>query len=41
VQGFQDTWGMTNGDWTGWVYERGIEEFWKPWVKAMGVTKVV
>jgi endoglucanase len=41
VQGFQDTWGMTNGDWTGWLYERGIEEFWKPWVKAMGVTKVV
>ncbi|KAF2830513.1 glycoside hydrolase [Ophiobolus disseminans] len=40
VQGFPDTWGMTNYNWTGWNYERGIEEFWKPWVRAMGVTKV-
>ncbi|OAL53625.1 glycoside hydrolase [Pyrenochaeta sp. DS3sAY3a] len=39
VQGFPDTWGMTNYDWTGWNYDRGIEEFWKPWVKDMNVTK--
>ncbi|EUC30258.1 glycoside hydrolase family 5 protein [Bipolaris victoriae FI3] len=41
VQGFPDTWGMTNYDWSGWNYERGIEEFWKPWVKAMNTTKIV
>jgi endoglucanase len=41
VQGFNDTWGMTKGDWSGWLYERGVEEFWKPWVKSMGVTKIV
>lgn len=40
VQGFPDTWGMTNPEWTGWNYERGIEEYWKPWVKSMNVTKV-
>lgn len=40
VQGFPDTWGMTNPEWTGWNYERGIEEYWKPWVKSMAVTKV-
>ncbi|UPX17913.1 uncharacterized protein EKO05_0008240 [Ascochyta rabiei] len=41
VQGFTDTWGMTTPDWTGWQYERGVEEFWKPWVEAMNVTHVV
>jgi endoglucanase len=40
VQGFEDTWGMTNANWSGWLYEKGIEEFWKPWVRGMGVTKV-
>ncbi|KAH7396419.1 glycoside hydrolase superfamily [Pyrenochaeta sp. MPI-SDFR-AT-0127] len=40
VQGFPDTWGMTNPDWTGWNYEKGIEEYWKPWVKDMNVTRV-
>jgi hypothetical protein len=40
VQGFPDTWGMTNYNWTGWNYERGIEEFWKPWVQAMNTTKI-
>jgi endoglucanase len=41
IQGFVDTWGMTNSDWTGWLYQKGIDEFWKPWVDGMGVTKVV
>ncbi|CAE7208369.1 hypothetical protein P3342_011069 [Pyrenophora teres f. teres] len=41
VQGLPDTWGMTNYDWSGWNYDRGIEEYWKPWTKAMNVTKVV
>jgi hypothetical protein len=41
VQGFPDTWGMTNYNWTGWNYEKGIEEFWKPWVKAMNTTRVL
>ncbi|EAT86185.2 hypothetical protein SNOG_06354 [Parastagonospora nodorum SN15] len=41
IQGFVDTWGMTNSDWTGWLYQKGIDEFWKPWVEGMGVTKVV
>ncbi|CAO2653890.1 Nn.00g106230.m01.CDS01 [Neocucurbitaria sp. VM-36] len=41
VQDFHDTWALTNPKWDGWAYERGIEEFWKPWVKAMNVTKIV
>jgi endoglucanase len=41
VQGMHDTWGMTNFDWTGWNFEQGIEEYWKPWVQDMNVTKVV
>jgi hypothetical protein len=41
VQGFADTWGLTTPDWTGWQYERGIEEFWKPWVESMNLTHVV
>jgi hypothetical protein len=41
VQGFVDTWGLTTPDWTGWQYEKGVEEFWKPWTEAMNVTKVV
>jgi endoglucanase len=40
VQGFVDTWGLTNANWTGWIYEKGIEEFWKPWVSGMGVSKI-
>jgi endoglucanase len=40
-QGFPDTWGLTNYDWTGWNYAKGIEEFWKPWVEAMNITKIV
>jgi endoglucanase len=40
VQGMVDTWGMTNGDWSGWNYGRGVEEFWKPWVEGMNVTRV-
>lgn len=32
-QGVPDTWGLTNYDWTGWNYARGIEDYWKPWVR--------
>jgi hypothetical protein len=41
VQGFPDTWGLTNYNWTAWNYQRGIEEFWKPWVRSMNATKIV
>lgn len=40
VQGFPDTWGMTNPEWNGWNYDKGIEEYWKPWVRDMNVTRV-
>ncbi|KAH7083200.1 glycoside hydrolase superfamily [Paraphoma chrysanthemicola] len=40
IQGFPDTWGLTNYNWTGWNYDRGIEEFWKPWVSRMNATKI-
>lgn len=41
VQDFHDTWALKNATWDGWSFERGIEEYWKPWVKAMNVTKVL
>lgn len=41
VQGFPDTWGLTNYDWTGWNFADGIENFWKPWVRAMNPTRIV
>ncbi|KAL6707749.1 hypothetical protein ACN47E_003870 [Coniothyrium glycines] len=40
-QGFSDTWGLTNYEWNGWNYERGIEEYWKPWVSSMNATRIV
>jgi len=39
MQGVEDSWGLMNGNWSGWRYEKGIEGVWKPWVKAMGVSK--
>ncbi|KAJ9132242.1 Endoglucanase [Pleurostoma richardsiae] len=40
AQGVPDTWGLTNFNWTGWIYPDGIESYWKPWVAAMNVTKL-
>lgn len=34
-QGVGDTWALTNYEWNGWNFPRGIEEWWKPWVSAM------
>lgn len=34
AQGVSDTWGLTNYDWSGWNYAQGIDDYWKPWVKA-------
>ncbi|KAI1382794.1 glycoside hydrolase family 5 protein [Hypoxylon trugodes] len=39
VQGLVDTWGLTNADWTGWRDPDTVENYWKPWVKAMNLTK--
>ncbi|KAF1961408.1 glycoside hydrolase [Byssothecium circinans] len=41
VQGFPDSWALTNAEWNGWNYEKGIEEWWKPWVQAMNATRIV
>lgn len=40
-QGVYDTWGMTNYEWSGWNFARGIEEWWKPWIRGMNATRVV
>ncbi|KAH8730932.1 glycoside hydrolase superfamily [Phaeosphaeriaceae sp. PMI808] len=40
VQGLADTWGLTTEKWDGWQFQKGIEEFWKPWAKSMNATKV-
>ncbi|KAK0713690.1 glycoside hydrolase superfamily [Lasiosphaeria miniovina] len=37
-QGFPDTWGLTNDNWTAWRFPQGVEGFWKPWVKGMNIT---
>lgn len=34
-----DTWALRNFDWDGWRFQEGIDKIWKPWVKAMNVTK--
>jgi endoglucanase len=39
AQGVPDSWGLTNANWTGWNYAHGIQDYWKPWVKSMNVTK--
>lgn len=38
VQGFVDTWGLTNADWSGWKDPETVEGYWKPWVKSMNLT---
>ncbi|KAI1084070.1 glycoside hydrolase family 5 protein [Whalleya microplaca] len=40
AQGVVDTWGLTNADWTGWRDPETIENYWKPWVEGMNLTKV-
>lgn len=40
TQGLIDTWGLTNFNWSGWNFPEGIEEYWKPWVAAMNVTRL-
>ncbi|KAK7977467.1 Glycosyl hydrolase 5 family protein [Apiospora saccharicola] len=38
VQGLGDTWGLTNFEWDGWNDAETVENYWKPWVKAMNAT---
>lgn len=40
VQGYDDIKGLTNYDWSGWRYTEGIQDFFKPWVADMNLTKV-
>ncbi|KAK6210672.1 hypothetical protein LQW54_006021 [Pestalotiopsis sp. IQ-011] len=40
VQGLEDTWGMTNFDYSGWRDPDTVENYWKPWVAAMNVTTI-
>ncbi|OTA97242.1 glycoside hydrolase family 5 protein [Hypoxylon sp. CO27-5] len=39
VQGLVDTWGLTNVDWSGWRDPDTVENYWKPWVASMNLTK--
>ncbi|KAI8956931.1 glycoside hydrolase family 5 protein [Daldinia sp. FL1419] len=39
IQSFVDTWGLTNADWSAWKDPDTVENYWKPWVKAMNLTK--
>ena len=38
VQSFDDTWGLTNHDWSGWRDQATIDGYWKPWVKGSNPT---
>lgn len=38
--GVDDTWGLTNFDFSGWRDPDTIENYWKPWVAAMNVTTI-
>ncbi|ROV86942.1 hypothetical protein VMCG_10766 [Cytospora schulzeri] len=40
VQGFVDPKGMLNATWNGWHDPSIVESWWKPWTKAMNVTKM-
>ena len=40
TQGLEDTWGMTNYDWSGWRDPDTVEGYWKRWVADMNITKV-
>ncbi|KAI1770508.1 glycoside hydrolase family 5 protein [Hypoxylon cercidicola] len=39
IQGFVDTWGLTNADWSDWKDPDTIENYWKPWVAAMNIKR--
>ncbi|ROV87220.1 hypothetical protein VSDG_09952 [Cytospora chrysosperma] len=39
VQGFVDPKGMFNATWDGWHDPSVVEKWWKPWTKAMNVTR--
>ncbi|KAI1471882.1 glycoside hydrolase family 5 protein [Daldinia caldariorum] len=39
VQGLVDTWGLTNADWSAWRDPDTVENYWKPWVAAMNLTR--
>ncbi|KAI1637467.1 glycoside hydrolase superfamily [Biscogniauxia mediterranea] len=39
AQGVEDAWGLTNFEWSGWRDPGLVEDYWKPWVRAMNVTK--
>lgn len=41
AQGVADTWALTNAEWDGWNYAKGVEEWWKPWVQAMNITRIM
>ncbi len=38
IQGFEDTWGLTTADWSGWRDPETIQNYWKPWIKQMNPT---
>lgn len=37
VLGVNDTWGLLNATWDGWQYPEGVDAFWGPWVREMGL----
>ena len=37
---FDDTWGMSTHDWSAFRSQEAIDNFYKPWVKAMGKTNL-
>ncbi|KAI0171742.1 glycoside hydrolase family 5 protein [Hypoxylon sp. FL1284] len=39
VQGLADTWGLTNADWSGWNDPDTVENYWKPWIASMNLTR--
>ncbi|KAI1813807.1 glycoside hydrolase family 5 protein [Poronia punctata] len=39
TQGLVDTWGLTSADWSTWNDPATVEGYWKPWVRAMNVTR--
>ncbi|KAH8806660.1 Exo-beta-1,3-glucanase [Flagelloscypha sp. PMI_526] len=40
VQDLDDTWALFNHDWSNWRDPDTAENFWKPWIQAMGETGV-
>jgi len=39
TQGLVDTWGLTSADWSTWNDPATIEGYWKPWLRAMNVSR--